>query len=331
MESFGNKFKITIFGESHSPFLGIEIENVPKGIPLTESDFKNDIDRRKGGSLGTTSRTEDDIPEIIEGIENSLTTGEKLVIRFKNKNIRPSDYYKFKDTPRPGHSDFVSSIKYGDKYKTGGGIFSGRMTLPIVAAGVIAKKIISPISISAKLIKCGGVDIKEDSPLDNSKLKTIIEKTSQEGDSIGGIIECICDNVPIGLGDPFFDPLESQISHLIFAIPGIRGIEFGDGFRSSDLKGSEHNDCYIDSCGHTATNGCGGINGGISNGNPIIFRVAVKPTSSIAKSQRSFNMTNQTIEEISIEGRHDICFALRVPVIIESVAACVLCSNLITR
>jgi len=331
MNSFGENFRITIFGASHAPVIGITIEGVPAGLQLDPADFTEDILRRKSGRKGTTPRIEKDIPIIESGVRKRddgtmVTSGEPMTITFENKNIRPQDYASLKNIPRRGHADFTAYMKYsshkGDFENTGftgGGIFSGRMTLPLVGAGVVAKKIISPIEIRATLIEVGGI------PIGNEEaVEALLEKTIEEGDSLGGIIECICTNIPAGLGEPFFNSVESLISHAIFSIPGIRGIEFGDGFSASRMKGSEHNDPFIDRYGHTANNGAGGINGGISNGNPLVFRVAVKPTSSISKTQTTFDFAENVMTEISVSGRHDVCFALRVPPVVEAMTACVL-------
>jgi len=331
MNSFGENFRITIFGASHAPVIGITIEGVPAGLQLDPADFTEDILRRKSGRKGTTPRIEKDIPIIESGVRKRddgtmVTSGEPMTITLENKNIRPQDYASLKNIPRPGHADFTAYMKYsshkGDFENTGftgGGIFSGRMTLPLVGAGVVAKKIISPIEIRATLIEVGGI------PIGNEEaVEALLEKTIEEGDSLGGIIECICTNIPAGLGEPFFNSVESLISHAIFSIPGIRGIEFGDGFSASRMKGSEHNDPFIDRYGHTAKNGAGGINGGISNGNPLVFRVAVKPTSSISKTQTTFDFAENVMTEISVSGRHDVCFALRVPPVVEAMTACVL-------
>ncbi len=336
MNSFGENFRITIFGASHAPVIGITIEGVPTGLQLDPADFTEDILRRKSGRKGTTPRIEEDIPIIESGVSKrddgvTITSGEPLTIIFENKNIRPQDYASLKNIPRPGHADFTAYIKYssnkGDFENTGftgGGIFSGRMTLPLVGAGVVAKKIISPIEIKATLIEVGGIPTS-----DKEAIKALLEKTIEEGDSLGGIIECVCTNIPAGLGEPFFNSLESLISHAIFSIPGIRGIEFGDGFAASRMKGSRHNDPFIDRYGHTARNGAGGINGGISNGNPLVFRVAVKPTSSIRKTQTTFDFAEKVMTEISVSGRHDVCFALRVPPVVEAMTACVLADMLL--
>ncbi|MEF9985855.1 MAG: chorismate synthase [Bacteroidales bacterium] len=315
MNTYGDKLRISIFGESHGPMIGVILDGVPAGIPLTVEDFLPDLARRKSGAKGTTPRKEDDLPQIVSGICEGCTTGAPLTITFQNKNINSVDYSSFRELPRPGHADFVAQTKYNFFNDiSGGGHFSGRLTLVLVAAGVIAKKLIGPIKISAVIKEIGG---------EKENWQPIIDDAIAKGDSVGGIIECTCNNIPIGLGEPFFNSLESQISHLVFSIPATRGIEFGDGFKAATMKGSQHNDCYIDNEGHTLTNGAGGINGGISNGNPIIFRVAIKPTSSISKPQTSYNFITEQVEEFSVKGRHDACIALRCPVIIEAVAAIV--------
>ena len=279
MNTFGRIFRIHIFGESHGDSVGIVIDGCPPGIKISKEDFTKDLIRRKSGAKGTTERKEDDIPEIISGIFKDHTTGSPLTILFKNADIHSSDY-NFRNHPRPGHSDFVADKKFNSfNDDRGGGHFSGRLTVGLVAAGVIAKKIIEPVNINAKLIEVGGKE----------EIAKMIEASLSFGDSVGGLIECNITELPIGLGEPFFDSVESLISHGIFSIPGVKGIEFGSGFKAAEMKGSQHNDSIIDADGTTDTNHSGGINGGISNGNDINFKVAVKPTSSISMSQETFN------------------------------------------
>ena len=337
MNSYGNKFRLSIFGESHGELIGVVIDGVPAGIPLTREDFLPDLARRKSGAKGSTPRREDDLPEIVSGVFDDCTTGAPVTIVFRNHNTRSGDYSTFREIPRPGHADFTASVKHNFFNDIrGGGHFSGRLTLTLVAAGVVAKKLIGPIRIEARITELGGIPrerlncppgMEFGVPGAPPLCDRLIEQTMEEGDSVGGVIECICTNVPIGLGEPFFDSLESQLSHLAFSIPAVRGIEFGDGFAAAAKKGSQHNDCYIDKDGKTATNGAGGINGGISNGNPIVFRIAVKPTSSISKKQVSFNFISEQMEEFSIKGRHDACIALRCPVIVEAIAAIAFANN----
>lgn len=325
--TFGTRFKITLFGGSHENQTGVSIEGLPAGVDLCAEDFERDLSRRRGGAPGTTPRVEEDKPEFEGGMlkcrdGSFVTDGKPLTIKFANRDIRPEDYEKFKSVPRPGHADYTSMVKYGQLF-SGGGIFSGRMTLPLVAAGVVAKQIIAPIRINAVLTEAGGVSATE-----AGALREAIERAAAEGDSLGGIVECRCTDVPAGLGEPFFDSLESVLSHAMFSIPGVRGVEFGDGFKAALMKGSQHNDPIIDITGKTLRNGCGGINGGISNGNDIIFRVAVKPTSSIAGPQETFDFAQRRMTTLSVGGRHDTCFALRVPPVVEALAACVLADML---
>ena len=322
MNSYGKKFRISIFGESHGKLIGVTMDGVPAGIPLCEEDFLADLDRRRSGSKGTTPRKESDMPHIVSGVFDGCTTGAPLAVVFENQNTISKDYSQFREFPRPGHADFTAQVKHNFFNDIrGGGHFSGRITLTLVAAGVVAKKIIGNMNVNASIASIGGV-------ADVSQWDGILDAAMAEGDSVGGVVECVCTNVPPGLGEPFFDSLESEIAHLAFAIPGVRGIEFGDGFAAAAMKGSEHNDCFIDSEGHTATNGAGGINGGISNGNPIVFRIAVKPTASISKVQRTANFITGEIEDFSVKGRHDACIALRCPVIVEAIAAIVLAQHI---
>lgn len=315
MNSFGRIFKVSMYGESHGNQVGVLIDGCPAGLTISEDDFSEDILRRKSGAKGTTPRIEDDKPTLVSGVFNGFTTGAPILISFQNKNTKSDDYKDLFSFPRPGHADFTAKMKYGgfNDYR-GGGHFSGRLTLGVVAAGVIAKKLINHVSINAKLIEAGG---QED-------IEKAVDHAIKNEDSIGGIVECVTENISVGLGEPFFDSLESLISHAVFSIPAIKGIEFGSGFKAASMFGSEHNDSIIDSTGRTITNYAGGINGGISNGNPLIFRVAVKPTSSISKAQNTLNLKTGKKEELKIKGRHDACIALRVPVVLEAITALVL-------
>lgn len=322
MNTFGRIFRIHIFGESHGQSVGVTIDGCPPGIPLTENDFTKDLERRKSGAKGTTPRTESDKPEIISGWFDGHTTGAPLTVIFRNENTRSKDYSALKKTPRPGHADFVAQQRFkGFNDYRGGGHFSGRLTLGLVSAGVVAKKVLENITIEAKLIEAGGI----------SNIEKAIDKAIETNDSIGGIVECKVNGLPIGLGEPFFDSVESMISHIAFAIPAIKGIEFGSGFNAPKMTGREHNDDILDETGKTATNNSGGINGGITNGNKLIFRVAVKPTSSISTEQETFNFYKNTIEKLKIEGRHDRCIALRVPPVLEAAAAIVLADLILLR
>jgi chorismate synthase len=315
MNGFGKLFRVSIFGESHGNVVGIVIDGCPAGLPLLSDDFTTDFNRRRSGSRGTTPRQEPDLPEIMSGVFNDHTTGAPIVIQFKNTNTRSRDYSSLRNIPRPGHADFVASKKFGgfEDYR-GGGHFSGRLTLGLVAAGVIAKKLIYPVSVETRILEVGG----------NINIEEAIEAAVEQKDSIGGIIECRALPMPVGLGEPFFDSLESVISHMILSIPAIKGIEFGSGFGAAKMKGSEHNDRLVSADGKTATNNAGGINGGITNGNDLVFRVAVKPTSSIHMKQNTMNIASGEMTDLEIEGRHDTCIALRMPVVIEAGVAIVL-------
>jgi chorismate synthase len=309
MNAFGKLFRVQLFGESHGPSIGVVIDGVPAGLPLTPEEFREDLLRRSGGKKGGTPRVEEDSLIFLSGVVQGITTGSPLAVIVNNKNTISSDYESFKNTPRPGHADFVSRQKFGGfSDARGGGHHSGRVTLALVIAGVIAKKLLAPAQITTKILEIGG-----ENPWDQ-KLETAI----LEGDSLGGVIECRVSGIKAGLGEPFFDSLESVLSHIIFAIPGIRGIEFGDGFSAAKMWGSEHNDPIVSLDGTTSKNGSGGVNGGISNGNEIVLRVAVKPTSSISRAQRSINLSSGEAEEFKVTGRHDACFALRVPVVLEA-------------
>jgi chorismate synthase len=315
MNSYGRIFHVTIYGESHGPSLGIIIDGCPSGIPLEENDFDPDIQRRNPTLTGTTPRKESDRPQLQSGVFEGRTAGSPIHVMFVNEDTDPSVYESIRDVPRPGHADFTAFEKFGgfQDYR-GGGHFSGRLTLGIVAAGVVAKKILGPVSIKARITEAGG----------SVKIAEAIESAQKKQDSIGGIVECTCEGIPPGLGEPFFDSVESLLSHILFAIPAIKGVEFGSGFRSASMTGTEHNDLILDRDGKTETNHSGGINGGISNGNPIQFRVAVKPTSSIPHKQRSVNIKTGQQTDIQVDGRHDVCIALRIPVIVEAVTAIVL-------
>ncbi|MBX9892584.1 MAG: chorismate synthase [Chitinophagaceae bacterium] len=321
MNTFGRLFRLSIFGESHGPAVGITIDGVPAGISLRSDDFITDIERRKGGvQKGTTPRQESDMPIFQSGVFNDITTGAPLTMLFENKNTRSGDYEKQRAIPRPGHADFVAHQKFGgfEDYR-GGGHFSGRLTVCLVGAGVVAKKILQEISVQASILSIAG----EADP-DKGLQKAIDAK-----DSVGGIVECRVTGLPAGLGEPFFDSVESLISHAVFAIPAIKGIEFGAGFAAANMFGSEHNDAILDGTGATKTNHAGGIVGGITNGNELVFRVVVKPTSSTPKEQTTYNWETDTQDILSVKGRHDLCIALRVPVVLESVTACVLADLLL--
>ena len=315
MNSLGRIFRIHIFGESHGHLVGIVVDGCPAGIELKEEDFLADLERRKAGASGTTPRKEDDLPKIVSGVFDGKTTGAPLTVVFENNNTQSKDYDAIRNTPRPGHADFVLYEKFnGFNDYRGGGHSSGRLTVAVVAAGVIAKKVAADYKINAKLVEAGG----------NTDIDAAIQKAVEQQDSIGGIVACTVTGLPVGLGEPFFDSVESLISHAIFSIPAVKGVEFGSGFGATKMKGSEHNDSIIDAAGKTSTNHAGGVNGGITNGNDLEFRVAIKPTSSTPKEQHTWNKATQSVESFQVKGRHDLCIALRVPVVVEAVTAIVL-------
>lgn len=321
MNSFGRIFRISIFGESHGDVVGLVIDGCPAGLSISAEDFVTDIERRKGGvQKGTTPRKEDDIPLFKTGVFNNKTTGAPLTILFENKNTRSGDYDKQRSVPRPGHADFVAHQKFGgnEDYR-GGGHFSGRLTVCIVAAGVVAKKLLGQVEVKASILEIGG----------EPDLEKGLQKAIDAKDSIGGIIECRVNGLPAGLGEPFFDSAESLLAHAAFAIPAVRGVEFGTGFAAARMFGSEHNDAIEDMSGKTRSNHAGGVVGGITNGNELVYRIAIKPTSSTPKEQQTLNWETKQQETFSVKGRHDLCIALRVPVVLEAVTAMVLADLLL--
>ena len=322
MNKFGTLFTVQIFGESHGACVGITIDGCPAGLPLQTADFVEDMERRKDGKQkGTTPRQEDDIPIFKAGLFNDTTTGAPIMMLFENNNTRSGDYEKQRAVPRPGHADFTAHHKFGgfEDYR-GGGHFSGRLTAALVGAGVVAKKVLNAgqlaekIKVEATIISIGG----------ESDVEKGIQKAIDQKDSVGGIVECVVKGLPIGLGEHFFNSVESLISHAVFAIPAIRGIEFGTGFAAASMFGVDHNDAIEDASGITKTNHAGGVVGGYTNGNDLLFRIAVKPTSSTPKEQVTLNWETNEQETFSVKGRHDLCIALRVPVVLEAVTAIVL-------
>ncbi len=316
MNTFGQYFRVSIFGESHGPCVGITIDGCPAGLSLTAQDLLPDLERRKGGQgKGTTPRQEADYPNFQSGLFNDRTTGFPITILFENANTRSEDYQKQRSFPRPGHADMVAHQKFGgfEDYR-GGGHFSARLTTGLVAAGAIAKKLMPAVTVSARVTEIGG-----EAELDKGLQRAIDAK-----DSVGGMIECRVNGLPAGLGEPYFDSLESLLAHMMFSIPAVRGIEFGTGFAAARMFGTEHNDAIINQDGSTKTNHAGGIVGGISNSNELVFRLAIKPTASTPKEQESLNWESGKVETFSIKGRHDLCVALRAPVIVEAATALVL-------
>ena len=332
MNTIGRKFRVSIFGESHGELIGVVLDGVPAGLELSEQDFEQDILRRKSGAKGTTPRIEADRPTIVSGVFEGHTTGAPLTITFKNTNTHSSDYELFAAMPRPGHADLTAALKWDDcQDPRGGGHFSGRLTLPIVAAGVVAKKIVADATmldetpcttVEARIVEIAG-QVGNDVSDQADHWQEALDQAIKEGDSLGAVIECTVPDIDPGYGEPFWDSVESLIAHAVFAIPGVRGIEFGDGFAAARMKGSEHKD-PIGPDGRPTKNGAGGANGGITNGAPLTFRVAFKPTSSIRKAQQTFNFQTGEMDTLEVPGRHDVCFALRAPVVVEAMTAIVL-------
>lgn len=316
MNSWGDKFRVTIWGESHGQQVGVSIDGVPAGIALQEDDFLHDLSRRKAGGTGTTTRTESDQPHIVSGVYEGQTTGAPLTIVFLNENTRSGDYRNLVVHPRPSHADWVAQKKWnGYNDPRGGGHFSGRLTLGLVAAAVVAKKILGEkAQFSTNIIEIGGEQ-------DSAKFDQIIEQARMSQDSVGGVVECRTNGIEVGLGEPFFDSAERLIAHLLFSVPAVKGVEFGDGFSSARMLGSQNNDPIVDADGHTATNHAGGIVGGITNGNEIVVRAAIKPTASISREQQTFNFESGKVESLIIKGRHDVCIALRAAVVVEAAVA----------
>lgn len=316
MNSFGKLFRVSIFGESHGESVGIVVDGCPAGLALTADDLLPDLERRKGGKQkGTTPRQEADYPFFKSGTFNDKTTGFPIAIFFENNNTRSEDYAKQRSIPRPGHADWVAHQKFGghEDYR-GGGHFSARLTTGLVAAGAIAKKLMTGVGIHADVIEIGG----------EKDLEKGLQNAIDAKDSVGGLVECRVTGLPAGLGEPYFDSVESVLAQMMFAIPAVRGVEFGTGFAAAKMFGSEHNDAIEDMAGKTRTNHAGGVVGGISNGNELLFRLAIKPTSSTPKEQNSLNWDTKQTENFSIKGRHDLCVALRAPVIVEAATAIVL-------
>jgi len=315
VNTFGRLLRVHLLGESHGPVVGVLLDGCPAGLPLAPEDLEADLARRRAGAPGTTARREADRPRVLSGLHQGRTTGAPLLIAFDNGDVDSADYAGLEHTPRPGHADLAARQKYaGCADPRGGGHFSGRLTVGLVAAGVLAKRLLGPARVEARLLEAGG----------RPDAEAAAAEAAAAGDSAGGLIECRVSGLPAGLGEPFFDPVEGLLAHALFALGGVRGIEFGAGFASARMRGSECNDPILDPAGRTATNHAGGVNGGLTNGNPLVFRLAVKPTSSIALPQRTVDVRSGQLVELRVPGRHDACHALRLPVVVEAVTALVL-------
>lgn len=344
--SLGKEFRITIFGESHGQCVGALIEGCPAGTPVSEGELQRELDRRRPGKGLGSPRKEEDRVQLIAGVFNGRANGGPIVAIIANRDVDSSWYERNRHIPRPGHADYTAFVKYaGMNDWRGGGFFSGRMTAGIVAAGAVAMKLLAAkgVRVIAHLVQMGGVRAEANVP--DSDLESLaskdpvrcasstasrlmlkeLEKAAAEGDSLGGVVECRVLGLPPGIGEPVFDSVESVLSHGLFGIPAVKGIEFGGGFGLSGMRGSEANDefCIRDGAVSTRTNNCGGILGGITDGMPVRMRIAFKPTPSISKAQRSVDLSKMEEAELRIEGRHDPCVAVRaVPVVEAIVAAC---------
>ena len=319
--SFGNRYRFTIWGQSHAPAIGVTIEGLPSGFQPDMEALNAFMARRAPGkSPLSTPRKEADMPEFLSGLVDGITCGAPVTAVIRNANTRSGDYDELRRIPRPGHADYTAFIKYGESRDVaGGGQFSGRLTAPLCIAGGLALQLLEKegVSVSARILSIGG----ENNP---EKFADRILQAKEAGDSVGGIIECVCHGVPAGIGEPMFGGMENRISQAVFGIPAIKGIEFGAGFAAAAMTGSEHNDpYYYDENGavQTRTNNHGGILGGITSGRPIVFRVAVKPTPSIAMEQESIDLTTGENVKLSVKGRHDPCIAPRAVPCVEAAAA----------
>lgn len=334
---FGNSISLGIYGASHAECIGMTLDGVPAGRSIDTEVLQAFLDRRAPGrNEWSTRRKEPDVPEFISGIRDGKTTGERIEAVIHNTNTRPGDYKNVKTIPRPAHADYTAWIKYG-RIETGGGKWSARLTAPLCIAGGIAKQILGDegISVDAHIYSIAGIKdeshgrLRDDFPVfsreQGEKMKQAISQALSEGDSVGGIVECSISGMPAGVGDALFGGMENRISQCVFAVPAVKGIEFGNGFECAALRGSENNDPFVidESTGgvRTATNNHGGILGGISSGMPIVFRVAMKPTPSISIEQDSVDLSTMTPAKLTVTGRHDPCIVPRAVPCIEAAAA----------
>ncbi len=340
---FGKEFRVTVFGESHGTCVGAVVEGCPAGLPLEEGDIQRELDRRKPGGRHSSARGEPDRIRLISGICGGRTNGGPITMLVENEDVDSSWYEENRHLPRPGHSDFPAYVKYGgmNDYR-GGGFFSGRMTAPLVMGGAVAKRLLSTLGVKVigHIVQIGRIRLLEqvsDQAIEAATLRGAIcadtgtarefegeiDRVAKEGDSVGGVVECRVLNLPTGVGEPFFDSVESTIAHGVFSIPGVKGVEFGAGFGFASMRGSEANDTIVARDGkfETETNRSGGVQGGLTTGMPLLFRVAVKPTPSIRKEQRTVDMRTMQEATIKVGGRHDPCIAVRAVPVVEAVAA----------
>ena len=351
--SIGREFTVTSFGESHGGVVGAVVDGCPAGLPLSEIDFQEELDRRIPAQPKIVSaRVEKDTAKILSGVFNGLTTGAPIVVMVENKETKSSDYESIKDLPRPGHSDYPARVKYGgfNDYR-GGGRFSGRVTVAVILAGVIAKKLLGRYNIDVLAYTTAIGQVKTDRAFSASeirknrnaaatrcpdlecaqKMEEAIVAAKQSDNSLGGIVECITLNMPIGVGEPLFDTLDGDIAKAVFSVPAVKGVEFGAGFKAAALTGSENNDAFLVKGGKivTATENAGGVLGGLSSGMPIVIRVAIKPTPSIGKEQKTVNLASLKNAEICVKGRHDPCVVPKAVPAIEAAVAVTLVDHLI--
>jgi chorismate synthase len=336
----GLALRLSIFGQSHSEAIGMTIDGLPAGLAIDMEKLQAFLNRRAPGQNDwSTPRKEEDRPEFLCGLKDGCTCGAPLTAIIHNNNTRPKDYSQLKITPRPGHADFTAERKYrGFQDYSGGGHFSGRLTAPLCIAGGVLKQMLESkgITVDARIAAIAG--ILDESPFTASvadkrfpvvddavgeEMRRAIQLARAEGDSVGGVIECVVRGLPAGIGEPMFDGLENQLARVVFAVPAVKGIEFGAGFSAAAMRGSEHNDPFFIQDGKLATRGnnAGGILGGISDGMPLVFRAAIKPTPSIARSQESVNLNTMEPETLSISGRHDPCIVPRAVPVMEAAAA----------
>lgn len=337
---YGENIRLTVFGQSHSPAIGVTVEGLPAGETVDFDRLQQFLNRRAAGNNAwSTARHEPDCPEFLSGVVGNRLCGTPLTAIIRNTNTRSADYDDLCDLPRPGHADYTAHIKYhGAEDRAGGGHFSGRMTAPLCVAGGICLQLLKKenITVISRIVSIGGV--RDESALLTStaekpfpvsddkmgeKMIAAIEDARKSGDSVGGVIECAVLGLPAGLGDPMFDGMENRIAKIVFGVPAVKGIEFGNGFAAADLRGSQNNDVFVlqDGAVATETNRCGGILGGITNGMPLVFRVAVKPTPSIAAAQQTLNTKTLERENLEIKGRHDPCIVPRAVPVLEAVTA----------
>ncbi len=351
--SIGKEFTVTTFGESHGKIVGVVVDGCPAGLPLSEADIQMELDRRiPVDSIFVSARIEIDQAKILSGIFNGFTTGAPIAIIVENKETDSSDYEAIKNLPRPGHADYPANIKYGgfQDYR-GGGRFSGRVTVALIMAGAIAKKLLSRFKVDVLAYTRAVGKIQSDRLFTAEEIrenkykmatrcpdmtcaehmeKAIVD-AKREGESVGGVVECVAINVPAGVGEPLFDSLDADLAKALFDIPAVKGVEFGLGFAIAALKGSESNDLYIVQSGKvaTSTDNMGGILGGLSNGMPIIVRVAIKPTPSIGKQQKTVNLSTMEDANVTVKGRHDPCVVPKAVPAVESAVAITLADHLI--